>query len=80
MARNTENPWQKFVESPEPLVRVREVKKALPAGPGLPALYKEAKEHGTVLGCEVLQLGRNIYLRRRAIIDAVEGRHGQTEV
>ena len=66
-------PWEKFKQSPDPLTKIQEIKKALPNGPGLPAMYREHKEHGTVLGVPTLTVGRNIFASRKKIVEAIEG-------
>mgnify|MGYP000895087776 CR=1 FL=1 len=66
-------PWERFKANTEPLAKVREIKAALPDGPGLPALYREVKEHQTVLGVPALIVGRNVFVPRRRIVERIEG-------
>lgn len=80
MGSRTESSWDKFKVNPQPLAKIREIKQALPTGPGLPALYGEAKKNHTVLGIPVLTVGKNFYLPRQRVIDVIEGRDGQTGV
>ncbi|MBN1458227.1 MAG: hypothetical protein JXA57_01740 [Armatimonadetes bacterium] len=80
MRRSSPTPWDLYTANPAPLSTIRELHKALAHGPGLPGLYKEAKEHGTVLGVVALRVGKNIYLSRQQIIAKIEGRDGRQEV
>ncbi len=68
------SPWETFKTDPDPLSKIREIKAALPSGPGLPGLYKEYQERGTVLGIPVLKVGRNVFVPRQKVIDRIEGR------
>jgi hypothetical protein len=80
MVKTPQSDWDKFKANTNPLVKIRELKAALRDGPGLPALYAEAKEHHTVLGIPILVCGRNLFLPRQRVIDTIEGRNGQAGV
>lgn len=80
MPRKPESAWEVFKADPRPLAKIKELQKALVGGPGLPSLYREAKERRTVLGVPVLAVGKNLFLSRQRVIDRVEGRDGQPEV
>ena len=67
------DPWEEFKARLNPLAKPREVKEALPDGPGLNAIYNEIKERQTVLGVPVLTVGRNVFVPRRRIVERVEG-------
>lgn len=77
MPASRQTPWQDFKENPDPLARIRELKRALPDGPGLPSLYAEVKGQGSVLGIPVLAVGRNIFVSRLRVVEKIEGRDGQ---
>ncbi len=72
MAREKKNAWQNFTGNPNPLAKFRELKAAIPDGPGLAALYEEAKAKGTVLGVPVLTVGRNLYIPRARMVERIE--------
>ena len=74
-----QSPWREFKEDPNPLARVREMKEALPDGPGLGSLYREAREHRTVLGIPVLRVGKNLFVPRQRVVEKIEGCEGQEE-
>lgn len=76
MARASQTPWDRFRTDPNPLAKVREIKQALPLGPGLPSLYDEIKRHGSILGVPVLTVGKNIFVSRKRVIEAIEGDEG----
>lgn len=77
MEKQGQSAWEKFRSSPSPLAKVRELKAALPEGPGLSALYLEARNNETVLGVPVLTVGRNIFVSRLRVVDVIEGRDGR---
>lgn len=70
--RTAQTPWEAFKADPNPLAKVREVKEALPAGPGLPAMYEEIRRDGTLLGVPILNVGRNLYAPRKRVVEKVE--------
>ncbi len=72
-AQHKSDPWEDFKTRPNPLAKVREIKAALPDGPGLPAMYDEIKSRGTVMGVPVLTVGRNVFVPRQRIVERVEG-------
>jgi hypothetical protein len=77
MSRGSPTRWDLFKASPSPLTTVREIKGALGQhGPGLSAMYAEAKQDGTVLGAPVLSRGRAIFVSRQLVIDKIEGGRG----
>ena len=67
------DPWEEFKARLNPLAKPREVKEALPDGPGLNGIYNEIKERQTILGVPVLTVGRNIFVPRQRIVERVEG-------
>jgi len=73
MAHKPLTDWTRFTTDPNPLAKVKEIKHALPSGPGLPAMYDEVKKHGTVLGIPVLTVGKNIFVPRKRVIEVIEG-------
>lgn len=72
------NDWDAFKANPNPLAKIREIKSALPNGPGLPAMYDEIQTSGTVFGIPVLTLGKRIYVPRQRVIEKIEGSDAQT--
>jgi hypothetical protein len=70
----TSDPWIRFKTDPNPVARVREVKEALPEGPGLMSYYEEIRATGTLLGVPVIRQSRSIFLPRQRIVAVVEGR------
>lgn len=77
--RTNVSTWERFAADSSPLTTVKEISRALSRGPGVAALYKELREHGTVLGVRPLSIGKCNYFSRRAVVAVVEGRDGQTE-
>lgn len=75
MSRESQSAWAIFRTDPSPLAKIRELKAALPEGPGLHSLYEEARR-GTVLGVPVLAVGRNIFISRARLVEKIEGRDG----
>lgn len=73
MGRAPQTNWARFKTDPNPLAKVKEIKQALPSGPGLPAMYDEVKKRGSVLGIPVLTVGKNIFVPRKRVIEVVEG-------
>jgi len=73
MTSQRQTPWERYKADPNPLSKPREIWEALPNGPGLPSIYKEIKERGTVLGVPVLMVGRNVFVPRARVIERVEG-------
>ena len=69
-----QDPWEAFKAKTSPVAKIREIKAALPDGPGLRAMYEEAGTKGTVLGIPVLTVGRNLFLPRARVVEKIEGR------
>ncbi len=72
--------WEQFKADNRPLTTVREIKQALPHGPGLPSMYAEVRQYSTLFGIPVLKMGKCNFIPRRQVIERIEGRSVENEV
>ncbi len=74
MRRPSQSLWEKFKSDDRPLTTAREVKMAVPHGPGLASMYSEIKQRATLFGIPVLKIGKSNFIPRQRVIEKIEGR------